>query len=158
MTHVTCRLTAKHRDQVRNLMLDNWAWATFTFTFYLGLVISTLFIRFSVCFSHTALCECRLMYIIMKLLRTWNIQGGTPVETVDRWCFGTHSVTKYLPHTDRVTASLPQFLWRWRMVKYVRLISAAVCHIRWSKCNVCYWQDSEAKVKFVWSFLTQVTC
>jgi len=31
MTHVTCRLTAKNWDQLRNLMLGKWVWATFTF-------------------------------------------------------------------------------------------------------------------------------
>ena len=31
MTHVTCRLTAKNRDQPRNPTLGNGAWATFTF-------------------------------------------------------------------------------------------------------------------------------
>jgi len=30
MTHITCRLTAKNRDQLRNLTLDNQVWATFT--------------------------------------------------------------------------------------------------------------------------------
>jgi len=29
MTHVTCRLTAKNRDQLRNSMLGNRVWATF---------------------------------------------------------------------------------------------------------------------------------
>jgi len=29
MTHVTCRLTAKDRDQLRNTTLDNRVWATF---------------------------------------------------------------------------------------------------------------------------------
>ena len=33
MTPVTCRLTAKNRDQLRNPMLGNRVWATFTFTF-----------------------------------------------------------------------------------------------------------------------------
>jgi len=33
MTHVTCRLTAKNRDQLRNPTLGNRVWATFTFTF-----------------------------------------------------------------------------------------------------------------------------
>jgi len=33
MTHVTCRLTAKNRDQLRNPTLGNRLWATFTFTF-----------------------------------------------------------------------------------------------------------------------------
>jgi len=31
MTHVTCRLTAKNRDQLRNPTLHNPVWATFTF-------------------------------------------------------------------------------------------------------------------------------
>jgi len=31
MTHVTCRLTAKKRDQLRNPSLGNGVWATFTF-------------------------------------------------------------------------------------------------------------------------------
>jgi len=29
MTHITCRLTAKNRDQLRNPTLGNWVWATF---------------------------------------------------------------------------------------------------------------------------------
>jgi len=32
-THVTCSLTAKNRDQLRNPTLGNRVWATFTFTF-----------------------------------------------------------------------------------------------------------------------------
>ena len=31
MTHVTCRLTAKNRDELRNPTLGNRVWATFTF-------------------------------------------------------------------------------------------------------------------------------
>ena len=31
MTHVTCRLTAKNRDQLRNPTLGNRVWATYTF-------------------------------------------------------------------------------------------------------------------------------
>jgi len=31
MTHVTCKLTAKDRDQLRNPTLGNRVWATFTF-------------------------------------------------------------------------------------------------------------------------------
>jgi len=34
MTHVTFRLTAKNRDQLRNPALGNRVWATF-FTFYI---------------------------------------------------------------------------------------------------------------------------
>ena len=32
MIHITCRLTAKNRDQLRNPTLDNRVWASFTFT------------------------------------------------------------------------------------------------------------------------------
>ena len=38
MTHVTCRLTAKNRDQLRNPTLCNRVWATFTFYMYLSCV------------------------------------------------------------------------------------------------------------------------
>ena len=31
MTHVTCRLTTKNRDQLRNSTLGTRVWATFTF-------------------------------------------------------------------------------------------------------------------------------
>ena len=31
MTHITCRLTAENRDQLRNRTLCNRVWATFTF-------------------------------------------------------------------------------------------------------------------------------
>ena len=31
MTHVTCRLTAKNRDQLRNHKLSNRVWSNFTF-------------------------------------------------------------------------------------------------------------------------------
>ena len=31
ITHLTCRLTAKNRDQLRNPTLGNRVWATFTF-------------------------------------------------------------------------------------------------------------------------------
>ena len=34
MTHITCRLTAKNRDQLLNPRLGDRVWATFTFTFY----------------------------------------------------------------------------------------------------------------------------
>jgi len=36
MTHVTCRLTAKNRDQLRNPTLGNRVWATFSFLPYSG--------------------------------------------------------------------------------------------------------------------------
>ena len=41
MTHVTCRLTANNRDQLRNPTLDNRVWASFTFTFCYTLLTFT---------------------------------------------------------------------------------------------------------------------
>ena len=36
MTHVTCRLTAKNRDQLRNPTLGNGVWSMgYTFTFFI---------------------------------------------------------------------------------------------------------------------------
>jgi len=45
MTHVTCRLTAKNRDQLRNPTLGSRVWATFTIylyslTYYVGALLS----------------------------------------------------------------------------------------------------------------------
>ena len=37
MTHVTCRLTAKNRDQLRNPTLGSRVWAAFTFLRYLDI-------------------------------------------------------------------------------------------------------------------------
>jgi len=34
MTHVTCRLTAKYRDQLRNATLGNRVWATVSYDYY----------------------------------------------------------------------------------------------------------------------------
>ena len=36
MTHITCRLTAKNRVRLRNPMLGNRVWATFTFLYTAG--------------------------------------------------------------------------------------------------------------------------
>jgi len=46
MTHVTCRLTAKNRDHLRNPTLDNRVWDTFTFFNQLGDS------RWNLCFVH----------------------------------------------------------------------------------------------------------
>jgi len=45
MTHVTCRLTAKNRDQLWNPMLGNQVWATFTFTCYFCVLQSVMFCK-----------------------------------------------------------------------------------------------------------------
>ena len=47
MTHVTCRLTAKNRDQLRNPTLGNRVWATFIFYIFIcpSLVVSFLLLK-----------------------------------------------------------------------------------------------------------------
>jgi len=46
MTHLTCRLTAKNRDQLRNPTLGNRVWATFTFlgSMYIIIIIDIIHI------------------------------------------------------------------------------------------------------------------
>ena len=41
MTHVTCRLTAKNRDQLRNPTLGNRVWATFYLVSYVTVTLCT---------------------------------------------------------------------------------------------------------------------
>ena len=48
MIHVTCRLTAKNRDQLRNPMLGNRVWATFTFYHTLSTLLHYL-VRCQIC-------------------------------------------------------------------------------------------------------------
>jgi len=75
MTHVTCRLTAKNRDQQRNPMLCNRVWAAFTFTFRpnfwsptklwdFGLRISDSFSRFLALYNYVCMYVC--MYVKIK--------------------------------------------------------------------------------------------
>jgi len=57
MTHVTCRLTAKNRDQLRNSTLGNQVWATFFHSCPLGewSIVMTVFFCLSVSVNHKCL-------------------------------------------------------------------------------------------------------
>ena len=46
MTHITCRLTAKNRDQLRNPTLGNRVWATFTFNSSGDVAVATNIVDF----------------------------------------------------------------------------------------------------------------
>jgi len=46
MTHVTCRLTAKSRDQLRNATLGNRVRAAFTFTYTYRVSMTTGALRY----------------------------------------------------------------------------------------------------------------
>ena len=51
MTHVTCRLTAKNRDQLRNPTLGNRVWATFFIVIMLRLMRRVSVIRICPAFA-----------------------------------------------------------------------------------------------------------
>jgi len=42
MTHITCRLTAENRDQLRNPTLGNRVWATLNFLAYVSVSLSAM--------------------------------------------------------------------------------------------------------------------
>ena len=45
MTHVTCRLTAKNRDQLRNPALGSRVWATFVLIFFVSMFLCHLLVN-----------------------------------------------------------------------------------------------------------------
>jgi len=64
MTHVTCRLTAKYRDQLLNPTLGNRVWATFTFY----LLCINLFVCCIVVKVLSVFCSVSSFYVICTLL------------------------------------------------------------------------------------------
>jgi len=58
MTHITCRLTAKNRDQRRNPTLGNRVWATFTFFIFSATFLPKLSKPVDVCWSYGRLHRC----------------------------------------------------------------------------------------------------
>ena len=64
MTHVTCRLTAKNRDQLRNPTLGNWVWATFTFSCQTN--------------RHSCACLCHVWCLVysLSMLATYKLCRG----------------------------------------------------------------------------------
>ena len=89
-----------------------------------------------------------LAHLLLVDMSACHIQGGATLASVDRWCAGTYPVTKHLPYSGWVIASLPPFLWRRRVVEYVWHFWTPVCHIRRRYCHVLHWQDSEETVKY----------
>jgi len=51
MTHVTCRLTAKNQDKLRNHTLGNRVWDTITFTFTVIIIIIIITVTVRCCFA-----------------------------------------------------------------------------------------------------------
>ena len=59
MTHITCRLTAKNRDQLRNPTLGNWLWAIFTFLLFTAGFM--LYVEWAECVRRSVECCCWLL-------------------------------------------------------------------------------------------------
>ena len=57
MTHVTCRLTAKNRDQLRNPMLGNRVWATIT-------LFRDIVVLYEISLTAEWLCETALVFFL----------------------------------------------------------------------------------------------
>ena len=73
MTHVTCRLTAKNRDQLRNPALGNRVWASFTFTLVVRVRLPTVDSGCQVCVEYIAerrlaVAYTSLFYVLIYLL------------------------------------------------------------------------------------------
>ena len=60
MTHVTCRLTAKNQDQLRNPTLGNRVWATFTFFYFFCYLVDSVlrFYFYVTCFMLMFVINC----------------------------------------------------------------------------------------------------
>ena len=120
MTHVTCRLTAKNRDQLRNPTLGNWVWATFTF-FYLVVLLrpSSTFLFASSrrhAFLHFAqLRHCYTASWKCSLGRVTNCLLITVIFTLNAQC--THrtdrTVLRWLLISVRVVVQSAELRWRW---------------------------------------------
>ena len=70
MTHVTCRLTAKNRDQLRNPTLGNRVWATYTF--YCVNILVNFVVKFTKALLYTD--DCRLDQTLGKP-GAWMVSG-----------------------------------------------------------------------------------
>ena len=105
MTHVTCRLTAKSRDQLRNPTLGNRVWATFLFfTFYPSFCESTaLLLRVRYCRVCVCVCVC---VAVPEMPRNVSVVNETRT---------TVSVTASLPRRGTMqsdtSATLPVSSW-----------------------------------------------
>ena len=80
MTHVTCRLTAKNRDQLRDPTLGNRVWATFTFF---------LLCQRGICSCHVFVCP---SFRASQACSVWK----RPDEL--SWLLALWLPTTYIPH------------------------------------------------------------
>jgi len=86
MTHVTCSLTAKNRDQLQNPILDNRVWATFTFLLWAAVLMPNLpWTLNKLPFSYSATYKRNIQYNTILFFSCWNIQYKT-ILLFSRFC------------------------------------------------------------------------
>jgi len=110
--YVTCRLTAKNRDQLLNPTLGNRVWATFTFLFYCPVVVCQLLgLRHCVCAGvDGALLQCgsgRDLVPRCQLFSSFNLTSLTPTPPTP-----THTPQRQpAPHHLGATSGLWDEAW-----------------------------------------------
>jgi len=92
MTYVTCRLTAKNRDQLRNPTLGNRVWATFTF------LLCSEYVEQGLCNSTVSIClpvcPIRPLQQCVGLAAVGLVIAGTTAALGH----GTQQQTQVVPH------------------------------------------------------------
>ena len=87
MSHVTCRLTAENRNQLRNPTLGNRVWHTFTFTFKQT--------------SNTrCTCKCASQTRILNAIGTHTAQANSTISSIIIRLFWTTRTRKRHTQTD----------------------------------------------------------
>jgi len=134
MIHVTCRLTAKNRDQLRNPTLSNRVWATFLSVVWCdgcgigfdqqstGRQFEFRRLRFQLTtlgklFAHTWLCH-RAVYILIPVKQPWFPAAGKVtaglashwpcVTEFEQWFIDVHATSRPIRKKDEHPAYSPR--------------------------------------------------
>ena len=124
MTHVTCRLTAKNRDQLRNTTLGNRVWASFTFRTCIKVYLHMLFCSLAVLdprAGHTMdvlfpvisiLCHCNWLFHGQSCPRLEVVHPGCawPSSPACTWHHLFFQATPLFPHGVTVWLQYASFL------------------------------------------------
>ena len=95
MTHVTCRLTAKNWDQLRNPTLGNRVWATFTFLGLVELELGSVLGRmlaFNVKSESVCVCKMVVECVVMLCVCLAESRGQAFVVPCLSSCLVSHSL------------------------------------------------------------------
>ena len=84
MTHITCRLTAKNWDQLRNPTLCNRVWATFTFYIVIDVIV---------------------IVVICRSIKTATIQQALPYTELIGYLIRSAILLRHFPDRDIYSAA-----------------------------------------------------